>query len=314
MNWIEISVHTTQEAIDPVSFVLQEAGASGVVIEDSADLEREWEEAEDEWFMLSEDNYPDEGTLVKAYLPMTSYVTDTVEEVKQSINELLLYDIDLGRNQVVLKEIAEEDWAEAWKKYYKPVQITNKVTIVPSWEEYEKKSSEKIITLDPGMAFGTGTHPTTVLSMQALEEYVRPGHAVLDVGTGSGVLAIGASLFEAGEILALDLDEVAVRSAKENISRNGMAEKITVAQSDLLEYQSMQADIIVANILAPIIIRLAEDAFNSLQPDGVFITSGIIESKRTDVEQALTEAGFVIEDVRAVEDWLCIIARRPQTL
>lgn len=236
MKWSEISIHTTNEAIEPISNILHEAGASGVVIEDPAELTKEREDWFGEIYDLNPGDYPEEGVIIKAYLPVNSFISETVDSIKQEITDLIQYDIDIGTNQVTMTEVKEEDWASAWKQYYHPVKISETFTIVPTWEKYERvNSDELIIELDPGMAFGTGTHPTTVMCIQALEKTVQTGHHVIDVGTGSGVLSIAAALLGAERVLALDLDEVAIKSAKENIELNHVANKIEVRTGNLLD-------------------------------------------------------------------------------
>lgn len=229
MKWSEISIHTTNEAIEPISNILHEAGASGVVIEDPYELTKEREDQFGEIYQLNPDDYPEEGVIIKAYLPINSFLGETVEEIKQAINNLVLFDIDIGENKVTISEVHEEEWATAWKKYYNPVKVSEKFTIVPTWEEYKPVSTDElIIELDPGMAFGTGTHPTTVMCLQALEKIVKPGDRVIDVGTGSGVLSIGAALLGAEKVMAFDLDEVAVRAARLNTKLNKVQDVVTV--------------------------------------------------------------------------------------
>lgn len=281
MKWSEITIHTTNEAIEPISNILHEAGASGVVIEDPFDLIKEREDRFGEIYQLNPDDYPEEGVLVKAYLPINSFLGETVEEIKEAINNLILFNIDIGLNKVSIMEVNEEEWATAWKKYYHPVKISEKFTIVPTWEDYTPvHSDELIIELDPGMAFGTGTHPTTVLCIQALERIVKKGDAVIDVGTGSGVLSIAAAMLKAKSVLALDLDEVAVQSAKLNLKLNKVHETAHVQQNNLLDGISEEADVIVANILAEVIVRFTDDVYRLLKQDGYFIASGIILQKK----------------------------------
>ena len=200
VKWSEIMIHTTNEAIEPISNILHEAGASGVVIEDPFDLIKEREDQFGEIYQLNPDDYPEEGVIIKAYIAVNSFLGETIEEIKQSINNLTELNIDIGHNDVSISEVNEEEWATAWKKYYNPVKISEKFTIVPTWEEYEPVSSDElIIELDPGMAFGTGTHPTTVMCIQALERTVKQADSVIDVGTGSGVLSIAAAMLGAGK-------------------------------------------------------------------------------------------------------------------
>jgi ribosomal protein L11 methyltransferase len=312
MKWSEFSIHTTNEAVEPISHILHEAGASGVVIEDPLELTKEREDQFGEIYQLNPEDYPKEGVIVKAYLPVNSFLGETVEAIKESINNLIKYEIDIGTNNVSISEVNEEDWATAWKKYYFPVKISERFTIVPTWEDYTPVSSDElIIELDPGMAFGTGTHPTTVMCIQALERTVRPGERVIDVGTGSGVLSIAAALLGAKEIRAFDLDQVAVESARLNINLNKVSHAVTISQNNLLDgVEEHSADVIVANILAEVILRFTEDVARVVKPGGSFIASGIIQQKKDVVKDALINAGFEITETILMEDWVALIAKR----
>lgn len=311
MKWSEIAIHTTSEAVEPISNILHEAGASGVVIEDREDLFKEREDQFGEIYQLNPDDYPEEGVLMKAYLPVNSFLGETVEGIKEAINSLIIYDIDLGLNSVTISEVNEEEWATAWKKYYHPVKISERFTIVPTWEEYEPVSSDElIIELDPGMAFGTGTHPTTVLCIQALEKMVKSGDQVVDVGTGSGVLSIAAAMLGATHVEALDLDEVAVKSAKLNIKLNKVHDIVNVSQNNLLDGVTELKDVIVANILAEVIMRFTDDVATGLKSGGYFISSGIILPKKDEVKEALLASGFEIMETMVMEDWVAFIAKK----
>ncbi|RDU35429.1 50S ribosomal protein L11 methyltransferase [Neobacillus piezotolerans] len=312
MKWSEISIHTANEAVEPISHILHEAGASGVVIEDPYELIKEREDQFGEIYQLDPKDYPEEGVIVKAYLPVNSFLGETVDAIKESINNLIIHDIDIGLNKVTISEVNEEEWATAWKKYYNPVKISERFTVVPTWEDYTPVSSDElIIELDPGMAFGTGTHPTTVMCIQALERTVKAGDEVIDVGTGSGVLSIAAALLGAANIRAYDLDEVAVKSAKLNIKLNKVQEKVSVAQNNLLDgIEDHSADVIVANILAEVILRFTEDVARVVKPGGTFIASGIIQAKKDLVKDAIINEGFSIVETILMEDWVAIIAQK----
>ncbi|MEY9975473.1 50S ribosomal protein L11 methyltransferase [Lysinibacillus sp. RC79] len=313
MKWSELSIHTKNEAVEAISNILHEAGASGVVIEDSAEFAKPREDQYGEIYALNEADFPKDGVIVKAYLSESSFLNETVEEIKAAITNLTNFNIDIGENVVSIVEVNEEDWATAWKQYYHPVKISERFTIVPTWEEYVPVSTDElIIELDPGMAFGTGTHPTTVMCLQGLEKVVKEGNTVIDIGTGSGVLSIGAALLGAKSVHALDLDEVAVRSAQENAALNKVDDKVSVFHGNLLDTVKEPADVVVANILAEIIMSFTDDAFSVVKPGGLYVTSGIIGAKRDDVKVALEASGFVIEEVLLMEDWVAIIARRPQ--
>lgn len=311
VKWSEISIQTTNEAIEPISNILHEAGASGVVIEDPTDLQADWDNVYGELYELNPNDYPDDGVIIKAYLPVNSFLKETFEAVKESILKLPLYGIDIGKSHLSMNEIDEEEWSTSWKKYYHPVKVSEKCTIVPTWETYEPVlSDEIIIELDPGMAFGTGTHPTTVLCIQALERVVAKQDQVIDVGTGSGVLSIAAAMLGAGKVYALDLDEVAVRVAKENVRHNRCHHIVEVTQNNLLEGSFPKADVIVANILADVIIGFTNEAAKYVKKDGYFIASGIILQKKAAVQEAMIASGFLIEEVNVMEDWAAIIAKR----
>lgn len=311
MKWSEIAIHTTHEATEAVANILYEAGASGVIIEDSVEPDRIRENLYGEIVELDRNDYPSEGVIVKAYLPVNSFLIETMKEIKQSIAALPGYGLDIGINEIKTSEVDDEDWATAWKKYYHPVKISGRFTIVPTWEEYTPvDSDELIVELDPGMAFGTGTHPTTVMCMQALEKYVRKDDVVVDVGTGSGVLSIGAAMLGAKSVHALDLDEVAVVAAKENIELNKVEDIIQVTHGNLLESIHVEPQIIIANILAEVIVTFSGDAANLLPTDGLFIVSGIIEEKRDLVKGDLIAKGFEIVESVLMEDWVAIIARK----
>ncbi|AGX05575.1 MULTISPECIES: 50S ribosomal protein L11 methyltransferase [Bacillaceae] len=310
MKWSEISIHTTNEAIEPISNILHEAGASGVVIEDPFDLIKDREDQFGEIYQLNPQDYPEEGVIVKAYLPVNSFLGETVDEIKEAINGLILYNIDIGLNKVTISEVNEEEWATAWKKYYNPVKISERFTIVPTWEDYTPVSSDElIIELDPGMAFGTGTHPTTVMCIQALERTVAQGDRVVDVGTGSGVLSIAAAMLGAEKVEALDLDEVAVKSARLNIKLNKVHETVSVSQNNLLNGVQEGADVVVANILAEVILRFTDEVAKTVKKGGRFIASGIIQQKKQQVKEAIIQAGFEIEEILQMEDWVAIIAK-----
>jgi ribosomal protein L11 methyltransferase len=311
VKWVEVCIHTTQQAVEPVSNILHEAGSSGVVIEDPEVLTRDWKDQFGEIYDLNPEDYPKEGVFVKAYLQATSFLPETIEQIKEAIDHLASYDIDISPNTIRLGEVNEEDWAVAWKKYYKPVRITDTLVITPTWEEVPNRTpKDVVIELDPGMAFGTGTHPTTVLCLKTLEGIVQPGDHVLDVGTGSGVLSIAAAMWGAQKVLALDLDEVAVRSALFNVQLNKVDSDVKVKQNDLVKGVTGRYNVIVANILAEIVVRLIEDSVELLESKGHLILSGIIQKKQPMVEEALDKSGFLIKQVDREEDWVVIVAQR----
>ncbi|PQD30627.1 50S ribosomal protein L11 methyltransferase [Enterococcus faecium] len=313
MKWNEVKVETESEAVEAVANILMEAGASGVAIEDSLDVEHFQSDQYDEILDKNDFTSLKEGALVMAYFPETTFLPEILPFIKDRITQLPEFGLAIGKNKVTVSEVEESNWATAWKKYYHPVRITRMLTVAPSWENYQTEDPlEKIITLDPGMAFGTGTHPTTSLTLTALETVLRGGETLLDVGTGSGVLSIAAKYLGAKDVYAFDLDEVAVRSAKENMDMNEIAKDVHVSANDLLTGIEIESDVIVANILADIILLMIPDAWRLLKQTGTLIVSGIIEEKKQMVLDAMLEQGFIVDQIFQQKDWYAIILKKPE--
>ncbi|BAO08160.1 50S ribosomal protein L11 methyltransferase [Enterococcus mundtii QU 25] len=313
MKWNEVKIETASEAVEAVANILMEAGASGVAIEDSLDVENFKSDPYGEILTKEDFTTIEEGAIVMAYFPETIFLPEILPFIKERVTKLPEFGLAIGKNIVTVSEVEESNWATAWKKYYHPVRITRLLTVVPSWESYQTTDPlEKIITLDPGMAFGTGSHPTTSLTLQALESTLRGGETLLDVGTGSGVLSIAAKHLGAKEVYAYDLDEVAVRSAKENMDLNEVAKDVHVSANDLLKGIESESDVIVANILADIILLMIPDAWRLLKQTGTLIVSGIIEEKKEMVLTAMEEQGFVVDQVFQQKDWYAIMLKKPE--
>ena len=311
MKWAEISIHTTHEAVDAVTNALYEFDIKGVSLVDSLEVTREREQQFGEIYDLQVADYPEWGVVIQAYVPWNEQLNDLLCQLDQRIVFLKDLGIDIGAYEMTTRAVQEEDWAETWKQYYHSARVTERFTIVPSWETYERVSDDElIIELDPGMAFGTGTHPTTKLSLAMLEQYATKDDRIVDVGTGSGVLAIGAALLGVESIHAVDLDEVAVRSAKENVELNGLTGRIDVKQGDLLETVNDRPTLIVANILAEIIMSFSKEAYDLLPEGGYFLTSGIINKYEEDVIADFKEKGFDIVDILREGDWLGVVAQK----
>ena len=309
MDWIEIKMEVQdREAVEGISNMLAEMGTGGVMIEDPqaiADYANSglWDAHE-----FTEELMQRKDIVIKSYLPQDENLMNRVEQIIIELNEIEIR-LDMPPTRVTYKPVQEEDWANAWKVYFKPERIGKRTVIKPSWETYEAQEGDLIIEIDPGMAFGTGNHATTALCLKMLEQYVQPGMDLIDVGTGSGILAIQAGLLGAGSVQAMDYDTVAVSAAKENIELNHLEEKVSICQSDLLAQAHGQADIIVANIIADIIIRLTPSTKDYLKGPKIFISSGIIDTRKDDVLQALQENGFSIIEVREDKGWVAIAAR-----
>lgn len=312
MNWTEINVKTESEAVEAIANILMEAGASGVAIEDVADLVNYEEDKFGEYIKKDEIEHIREGAVVTAYFPETIFLPEILPTIRERVNQLPEFGLAIGSGEITTNELAEEKWESAWKKYYHPVQVSRFLTIVPEWENYEPKhSDERIIRMDPGMAFGTGTHPTTFLTLHALEAYVRGGETLLDVGTGSGILSIAAKHFGAKNVYAYDLDDVAVASAKLNLDLNPVAHDIKIAPNDLLKGIDIEADVIVANILPHIILLMIEDAWKLLRFGGKFIVSGIITEKEPEILAKMQAQGFSLVEKFNQQDWLALAFEKP---
>ncbi|GAK11455.1 50S ribosomal protein L11 methyltransferase [Geomicrobium sp. JCM 19039] len=314
MEWTECRLHTSHEAHEQVAGLLNEQGANGIVIEDSRDREYEPEWGSDIIGKPSVDHLPTSGVVLKAYFPIDERLNETMNAITKALEQLERESgLPVKGINIEQQTIREEDWSEAWKTYYKPIDVSSTLRIVPSWEPVSATDHEKtIIELDPGMAFGTGTHETTLLCLRALETLIQPGDRVIDVGTGSGILSIAAVKLGARHVQAFDLDPVAVKVAKENIERNQTAESTEVTERDLLAETAStdKADVVVANLLSDIVIRMIPSVQNHLKKTGHLLVSGIISSKKAEVIHVLSLHGFTVKDVHEIKDWVAIHAQR----
>ena len=309
-TWQELTITVSREAEEAVSNILIDLGSQGVAIDDSADYLGQV----DQYGELFPEVEQSERVRITGYYPDSVDIEDIAAQANERLAELDGFGLETGDIELTRQELAEEDWADNWKKYFEPTRITHDLTIVPSWTDYEVTTGEKIIKLDPGMAFGTGTHPTTKMSLFALEQVLRGGETVLDVGTGSGVLSIASSLLGAKEIFAYDLDDVAVRVAQENIALNAGTENIHVAAGDLLKGVDIEADVIVANILADILVNLTDDAYRLLKDEGYLIMSGIISEKWDLVRESAEAAGFFLETHMIQGEWNACVFKKTKEI
>ncbi|WP_066872422.1 50S ribosomal protein L11 methyltransferase [Clostridium mediterraneense] len=308
-NWIEIQVITKSEALEPISGIFYGLDCKGVAIEDPNDvLGREQGPLTWDFADLNIFEHKGKVAVVKAYFAETENIEETIKYIEEKIAEIKDWGIDIGEGKVLTEAMKEEDWANNWKKYYKPTKIGNRIVVKPIWEDYEVKDNELIVELDPGMAFGTGTHETTRMCAEALEKYVQEDSTVFDIGTGSGILALVASKLNAKHVVGVDLDPVAVEAAKENVGHNNV-DNIEVIYGNLVDVVEGKADLVVANILAEIICILTDDVKKVLKQGGLFISSGIIHDKRDMVLNKLEEQGFEIIEANKDGEWNCIVAK-----
>lgn len=311
MNFTEIRVKTTTQAVEAVSGIFYDMGISGLLIEDPNDFKfqkkesYEWDYVEEEVFDTGYD-----GAIIKAYISEEDQsLPEKIEQLRISVQNLTQYGIDIGEGLIEIGEVHQQDWENAWKKYYKPVKVSDKIVIKPTWEEYAGKLGEIIIELDPGMAFGTGTHETTNMCINALERYVNSNSTVLDIGCGSGILSIAAAKLGADTVIGVDLDPAAVKVSKENVAQNSMTGFVEIRHGNLMDVISEKADVIVANIIADVIILLSGEVKNYMNPQALFISSGIILSKKEEVKEKLIAEQFEIIEENIKGEWCCIVAR-----
>lgn len=304
-KWIQIKVTAANEYSETISSVMSMISNS-LMIEDYSDVVRDLDGVYGD--LIDEELLAKDRTIVSvsAFVPDDKSPAESVSFIKERLSA------DSVPFELELSGVSEEDWADSWKQYYKPIKTGNKIVIVPVWEKYEKKDGEITVLMDPGMAFGTGTHETTRLCAALLEKYTKNDSKMLDVGCGSGILAICASKLGAGSCFACDIDPVSVRIAAENAEINQTA-NVKCAVSDLLsnvEKVDGGYDICTANIVADIIIRLAPDIGEYLSDDAVLIVSGIIVERADETVMALRGAGFeVFDDVRE-NGWYCAAVRK----
>ncbi|WP_298837830.1 50S ribosomal protein L11 methyltransferase [Clostridium sp.] len=307
-DWIEITIITSSEAVEAVSAMLYNTGVEGVSILDPLDLIYRRDHTTD-WDYFDESIIDTKsGVVIKGYYKKDQHFNEHLEEIKIGVNNLPSFGLDKGAGSVTAQKVNEEDWENNWKKYYKPLKVGEKIVIKPIWEQYNENPGEIIVQLDPGMAFGTGSHETTRMCIKALERYVDDSSTVFDIGTGSGILAITAAKLGAKKTVGVDLDPVAVDSAKQNVSYNDI-DNIEILYGDLLEVVKGKANIVIANIMADIIIFLTDQVKEIITKGGYFISSGIILCKKDEVINNLIKCGFTIEEINVEGEWVCIVAK-----
>lgn len=308
-TWIEVRVITKSEVLEPVSGIFYSLDCKGVAIEDPEDiLGREQGPLTWDFADINVLEHKGKVAVVKAYFAEEDNIEEILGYVNEKLVELKEMGIDLGEAKVEHEKMHEEDWANTWKQYYKPSKVGEKIVVKPIWEEYEQKEGELVVNLDPGMAFGTGTHETTRMCIQALEKYVKEESTVFDVGCGSGILAIAAAKLGAKLAVGVDLDPVAVESSIENVGYNNL-NNIEILHGNLVEVIDGKADIVVANILAEIICILTDDVKRVMKDGGVFITSGIIHDRVDMVCEKLEATGFEVIEKNRDGEWNCIVAK-----
>ena len=309
-NWIEITIHTTNEASEIVESILLDYGSTGVAIEDPTTLEENLHDDFGTIVELSPTDFPDVGVIVKGYINELNFDDETFTRFKGEL-EQLGQNINIGEFfKIETTTIKDSDWENSWKDYFDILNIGEKFVIVPTWREYENEENKYVINIDPGMAFGTGGHETTSLCIKNLEKYVKPHDNIIDVGCGSGILSIAASYLTDGEIKAVDLDKLAVDVSRENFALNNLENRIVVAEASLLTKETKKYNVIVANILAHIIELMLDDAYKLLEDGGYYITSGIIKDKKDELLEKMLERGFKLIEETSDNEWYSFVVTK----
>lgn len=321
MNWIEVSIYTTTNGIEIINGVLIQLGVNDAVIEDASVFQDflnndtlNWDYYDEE---LAKMKYCE--SCIKVYLADNNQGKETLEEINRIIDNFKSEknEIDLGRLHIVLKKLNDEDWANNWKQFFKPFIVSDRIIIKPSWEEYTESTDGKIVLeIDPGMSFGTGQHFTTRLCIEQIEKYLTEGMKVLDMGCGSGILSIASILLGAGSSVGIDIDENAVRIAKENAAINNIFDdKFTVYCGNVTKDKELQDsigynkyDMIAVNIIADIIIGMSSNFPKFLKKGGIVVASGIIKKYLQNIIDNFESLGFEIKEINEKEDWVSVTA------
>ena len=309
MKWCEISIQTSHEAVELIAEIFRDLGASGVVIEDP--------ELVNDYITSGKWDYTDipiaketEVVVEKAYLPVNGELEGRIQTLQQEIKALASRGVNTAPAVLTTAELQDEDWSDTWKQYFHTEKPGERVVIKPTWEEYAPQGDEVVIELDPGAAFGTGTHATTSMCIRQLEKLVKPGMTVFDVGTGSGILSIISAKLGAKNIQAVDYDDSVLKIVEENLEQNNVQDIISVAQSDLMQNVHGKAELVIANIIADIIIRLFDQLDEHLEQGGTLLTSGIIEDRIEDVLAAAEAHGYGVVERLENKGWACITFKR----
>lgn len=318
MKWTKYTLKTTTEAVDLISYMLDELGVEGIEIEDKVPLTEE-EKKQMYVDILPDPEFDDHIATIRFYRDPEEDGTELIAKVKEGLEELRQF-VEVGDGVIEKDETEDIDWINNWKEFWKPFRVDEGIVIKPTWETLtDVREGDLVVEIDPGVAFGTGTHETTKLCISSVKKYVNETTRLLDVGCGSGILSIIALMLGAANATAIDIDEHAVTATLENAEVNHIdMSKYHVMAGNIIEDKEIQQevgmecyDVVVANILADVIIPLSAEIGQHLVPGGVFITSGIIDMKKEEVKEALIRNGFEMIEENNLKDWNCLIARKP---
>ncbi len=322
MEWMQVGIETLNTGIDPVCGMLYAMDITGTEIEDAEDFTTFLEENTQYWDYVDEElmERAHAPTVVKVYLKDNDHGKAQLAQIKARLAELKAEDTQglLGKLSVTVNNMKEQDWGENWKQFYKPLKLGRKMLIRPEWETVEDTEGRIVFTINPGMSFGTGTHESTQLCLESLENYLNPDDSVLDLGCGSGILSVMAMLLGAKDAFAVDIDPNAVKIAEENARKNNIDSNLyTTAAGNVLTDEALIAtigkkkyDVVLANIVADVIIGLSDFAYDALCDGGVMITSGIIHARLDEVETKLKQSGFTVLEIHKKGEWAAIVLKK----
>ncbi len=300
-NWTEVKISVNSKDVDRAGDIANMVVPYGIYIEDYSELEKEaWEIAHID--LIDEDLLKKDRTkaIVHIYISPEENPMEAVAFLSER------YNAEKIENEILLNECRNEDWENNWKQYFHPIPVGEKLLIRPIWEDEFEAGERKVLNIEPGLAFGTGTHETTRLCLETLENYIKEGTTVLDIGCGSGILSIASLLLGAEKAVGVDIDALAVKTAKENGEVNGFSEpQFTVLQGNLTDKISGKYDVVVANIVADVIIMFLKDVASFMNEGGVFITSGIIDTREQDVIDGFDKYGFKVKARHTEGGWVC---------
>lgn len=306
MIWKEISVLTEGICVEAIAGIFHKLGSGGVVIEDPQAARKYINKGQYNPELASPDFLEHEFVVVKAYFPedkeIINELHECIENVKENFNV---------RCKVFISEVKDEDWEESWKKYYHTFKVGERIVIKPSWEDYTAQSDEIVVEIDPGMAFGTGIHASTRFCLKFLDEYIKGDELIVDAGCGSGILSIAAIKLGAKQVWGMDIDDVAVKVAIENVKLNGLEDRIAIKSGDIVEeIKEYKPDIVLANITAEVVTLLIPEVSKVLSKNGYLFGSGIVDSRWPGVKKQLEDYGFIIEKVLTDVDWVGVVAKK----
>ena len=318
MNWLEVTIYTSKQGLETITGLLLQMGVTGFVIQDPDDYDEFLTLQGTTWDYMDEDmeKLKDCETNIKFYLAENAQGQEMFHEIKNMLKRLKEENEDYGKLTLELGNVKEEDWANNWKKYFKPFTVGEKFVIKPTWETYDEATNRMILEIDPNSSFGTGQHYTTQLCIEQLEDIIKPGQKVLDMGCGSGILSIAALMLEAGHVTAVDIEQNSVDIAKENFVQNKMdtAKYTTYCGNILADDKLVETigtgcyEVVVANIVADVIIPMRHLLRGFLVQGGTLVASGVINDRAEEVKEALESAGFTVEAITEKNDWVAIRA------